>query len=202
MERSAFLYQTVGLLSESMIKQLLRILSLFVLLTVCNACENNWNEIKKISDKIDAEVETAYNIEILYSTDASIRARLLSSELKRFNTRKPYLEFNNGLRVLFFDEQLVESSRLTAGYGRIDETTNEMIARNNVEVINIKGEKLNSEELIWNNKNKKIYTEKFVTIQTKDEIIYGDGLEANEDLTNYKIKKIRGTIQVKENLTD
>jgi lipopolysaccharide assembly outer membrane protein LptD (OstA) len=77
-----------------------------------------------------------------------------------------------------------------------------MIARNNVEVINIKGEKLNSEELIWNNKNKKIYTEKFVTIQTKDEIIYGDGLEANEDLTNYKIKKIRGTIQVKENLTD
>ena len=27
-------------------------------------------------------------------------------------------------------------------------------------------------------------------IQTNDELIFGDGMEANEDLTNYKIKKL------------
>jgi LPS export ABC transporter protein LptC len=165
------------------------------------SCENSWNEILKVSVSIDAEVEIADNIEILYSTDAHVRARLVSKELKRFNTRKPYLEFNKGLQVTFFDEQLVQSSKLTAGYGRVDELSNEMIARNNVVVINNKGEKLNTEELIWDNKNKKIFSEQFVTIQTKDEILYGDGLEANEDMTNYKIKKIRGTIQVKEEVT-
>ncbi len=184
-----------------MIKLITNIISVCILTVMSMSCENNWNEIKKISVNIDAEVETADKIEILYSTDAHVRARLVSKELKRYNSRKPYLEFNKGLNVTFYDEQLVQSSKLTAGYGRVDELTNEMIARNNVVVINNKGEKLNTEELVWDNKNKKIYSEKFVSIQTKDEIIYGDGLEANEDMTNYKIKKIRGTIQVKDDLT-
>ncbi len=168
-------------------------------LPLWTACENSWNEIKKVSENVNAEVETAENIEILYSTDAHVRARLISKELKRFVTKKPYLEFNKGLTVLFFDEQLIQSSKLTSGYGRVDELSDEMIVRNNVVVINSKGETLNTEELIWDNKTKKIYTDQFVSIKTKDEMIYGDGLEANEDLTNYKIKKIRGTIQLKDN---
>ncbi len=176
--------------------RILIVVALF-LITI-TGCENSLTEIKKISTDIDATVETAENIEILYSTDAHVRARLTSKELKRFVTRKPYLEFNKGVSVTFFDEQLIQSSKLTAGYGRVDEQTNEMIAKNNVEVLTSKNEKLNTEELIWDSKNKKIYSEQFVTIQTKDEIIYGDGIEANEDMTNYKIKKIRGTISLKD----
>ena len=32
-----------------------------------------------------------------------------------------------------------------------------------------------------------------------DEIIYGNGFEANQDFTNNKIKNITGTVNVKEN---
>jgi LPS export ABC transporter protein LptC len=170
----------------------------FLILFFLTGCENNLNDIQKITSTEDANIEIAENIEILYSTDAHVRARLVSKQLMRHNTKKPYLEFNKGVAVTFFDEQLVQSSKLTAGYGRVDEQTHEMIARNNVEVVTAKNEKLNTEELIWDNKNKKIFTEQFVTIQTKDEIIYGDGMEANEDMSNYKIKKIRGTISLKE----
>lgn len=61
-----------------------------------------------------------------------------------------------------------------------------------------KGEKLNTEHLIWNEDSAKIYTDEFVKITTTDEIIMGEGMEANQDFSKWKIYKIRGTINVKE----
>lgn len=63
------------------------------------------------------------------------------------------------------------------------------MVKNNVEAISVKGDKLNTEELTWNQKTQKISSDKFVKITTRDEIIFGDGFESNQDLTNYKIKK-------------
>lgn len=108
-----------------------------------------------------------------------------------------------GLKLVFYNDSMGVSSRLTANYGISYENSHEMIVRDNVQVVNVNGEIMNTEELIWNSKTEKITSDKFVKIQTKDEIIYGDGLEANQDLTNYKIRKIRGTIHLKNNpLTD
>jgi precorrin-4 methylase len=72
-----------------------------------------------------------------------------------------------------------------------------MTARKNVEVINAKGEKLNTEEIIWDEQKKIIYSNAFVKISTGDEIIWGIGMEANEDFTDYVIKKVTGKVKVK-----
>ena len=77
-----------------------------------------------------------------------------------------------------------------------------MLVRDKVEVVNTKNETLSTEELIWNNKTRRITSDKFVKIQTADEIIYGDGLDANEDMTNYRIKKISGTVRLKNTPTE
>jgi hypothetical protein len=42
-----------------------------------------------------------------------------------------------------------------------------------------------------------LYTDKFVKITTDGEQLFGEGMEAQEDFTNYKIKKLRGTVKVK-----
>lgn len=116
----------------------------------------------------------------------------------RFHTKEPYTELPDGLKILFFDESAKVESQLTAGYGISYEKSDEMIVRNNVEAVSVKGDKLNTEELVWSQKTQKISSDKFVKITTRDEIIFGDGFESNQDLTNYKIKKIRGTIRLKE----
>ena len=67
---------------------------------------------------------------------------------------------------------------------------------NNVRVVNRKGERLNTEQLFWDENKQKIYTNKFVTIKTAREILYGNGLVSNEDFTQYKITDLRGTIEV------
>ena len=154
--------------------------------------------IRKLSSKSEAQIEVGTDIEMLYSTEAKVRARLLAPQMKRYDIKQSYIEFDKGLILYFYDDSLKQTSRLTANYGRVDEGSNDMFVRDKVEVITVKNETLNTEELVWNNKTRRITSDKFVKIQTADEIIYGDGLDANEDLTNYKIKKIRGNIKLKD----
>ena len=116
-----------------------------------------------------------------------------------------------GMNIVFFDQFKKEQTKLTANYGiGYDNESNQnnannsqgkmsvMEAKGNVIVVNEKGDQLNTEHLIWNAITKKIYTEEFVKITTKDEVIWGDGLEANEDFSEYEIKHVKGTIAVKD----
>lgn len=174
--------------------------SWIVLATLCFAlsgCENDMATVRKFGGADESHIETGDDIEMLYSNDAKVRARLVAPHLKRVNDKDGATEFDKGLVAFFYDDSLNQTSRLTANYGRIDERSNDMLVRDKVEVINTNGETLQTEELIWNNKTRRITTDKFVKIQSADEIIYGDGLDANEDLTDYKIKKIRGNVKLK-----
>ena len=74
-----------------------------------------------------------------------------------------------------------------------------MKAQKNVEVIGTDGDKLNTEELIWNDKTKKLSSDKYVTIKTKDEVLYGDGFISDQDLKNYKITHPLGSLKLKGN---
>ena len=62
----------------------------------------------------------------------------------------------------------------------------------------MKGDKLNTEHLIWNAITKKIFTDEFVKITTKDETIWGDGLVANQDFSDYQIKNVKGQVYMKD----
>jgi hypothetical protein len=55
---------------------------------------------------------------------------------------------------------------------------------------------LDTEELIWDESRKQIYSNAFVKITTIDEIILGNGMESNETFTDYTIKHITGKIKV------
>jgi hypothetical protein len=57
---------------------------------------------------------------------------------------------------------------------------------------------LNTEELFWNQFTKKIFTDKFVTIRLQGDVVYGEGLDANQDLSDYVIAKPKGEFEVSE----
>jgi LPS export ABC transporter protein LptC len=87
-------------------------------------------------------------------------------------------------------------SRITADYGINYQRDQKMEVKKNVVVVNEKGEQLNTEHLVWDQKQAKLLSDAFVKITTKDEIIFGTGLEANEDFTRYKIFNIKGTLSI------
>lgn len=118
--------------------------------------------------------------------------------MQRWTGEKPYMKMPKGVKVLFYDKDMNVSSRLSANYAVSYEKDEIMEARNNVIVVNEEGEQLNTEHLVWEKREARIYTNEFVKITTTDEIIYGNGFESNENFTKYKIQQIKGTINLKE----
>lgn len=160
------------------------------------SCENDLNKVKLYGKGEKTPTETAKNIKILYSDSARVQVEVTAPVLDRYESENPYIEMPKGLRAIFYDNQLNVKSKLDADYGIRYERDQRMEARKNVVVVNQKGDRLNTEHLIWDEKKQKLISDEFVKITTKDQIIYGDGFEANEDFTKYKIFKTRGTIPI------
>lgn len=173
------------------------------MLAFLNACENDIdvvNSVTSVNGKTEP-IESSKNVEFLYSDSARVRSKLKSPLVEHFLGKKPYYEMPKGMEVIFYDRFRREQTKLTANYGigyDNENKMNVMEAKGNVIVINEKGDKLNTEHLIWNSLTKKIYTNEFVKITTKDEVIWGNGLEANEDFSVYSLKQVKGQIAVKE----
>jgi LPS export ABC transporter protein LptC len=158
-------------------------------------------KVNLITGKDSLPSESAKDMELLYSDSGEIKVRLTTPILNRYlaGPNNSIIVFSKGLHLRFYDDSMKVESELTCKYAIKRDKENTMMAQNDVVVINNKGEKLNTEELIWDQAKKRIYSDKFVKITTKNEIIFGDGFESNESFTKYKLKKIKGTINLKDN---
>ena len=162
------------------------------------ACSSDLEKIKEIQivSEESYPVESLQNAKLIYSDSAIVRVVLNATQMNRFMGDEPFLEITNGLKVQFFNTSGNKESELLAQYAKIDEEKNLMEVLNTVKLKNVNGDLLETEHLVWNEKKEILYTEEFVKITTKDEVIYGEGLESNQDFTKYTIKKISGTIML------
>ena len=62
----------------------------------------------------------------------------------------------------------------------------------------MEGKTFETSLLFWNQKEEKIYTDKYIRIQEEDKIITGIGFESNQDMTQYKIFNSQGIFPVSE----
>jgi LPS export ABC transporter protein LptC len=82
-----------------------------------------------------------------------------------------------------------------------EDKTQKITARGNVTFQNDKNEKLETPELIWDEKERIVYTDKLVRITNaeKGDTTYGFGFRANQEFNRFEIrKKVQGKINVSE----
>lgn len=139
----------------------------------------------------------AENIETLYSDSAVLRIRLTAPKQLEFQNGDR--EFPQGLYVEFFDEQGKKSSTLRSNRGTYKKEENLYIVRGNAIVSNLVEKKsLHTEELNWDPETQKVYTDKFVKIIGPEQILTGNGLDANQDFSLYTIRDPRGIFPVEQ----
>ena len=156
-----------------------------------------------LKESEDLSVEKVENVTIRYTDSAVVKATIVAPEMIRYpNKAEPYTEMPKGLFATFYDAQGKVDSKLSAAYGINYEEKKLIMLTDSVRVVNVKGEELKSEELFWDQKEKKIYTNKFVRIVRNGETLRGDGFESNENFTKYRILKPAGPVTVKDNLLE
>jgi len=138
----------------------------------------------------EGPVNSAQNIQILHSDSAVLRSEITAPKQLEFANGN--LEFPEGIDIQFFNlqGQLETTMRADKGYYLRDQ--NLYKGEGNVQVKNLpKDQRLQTEELFWNQAERKIYTEKFVTIQERQTLFNGTGMEADDGFSTYKLKKVR-----------
>jgi LPS export ABC transporter protein LptC len=100
------------------------------------------------------------------------------------------------LHVDFYDRDGTQTSVLVADSGLIREGKQRVEALGNVVVTTQQGVKLTTESLRWDPQSAKIVTDDFVTITKGQDVITGYGLEADQELKHFVIKKkVKGEIK-------
>lgn len=167
-------------------------------------CKNDLDQLTSIDVGAASPDRITTQAEYFYSDSGHVRNRLRAGRVEEFLAEQhERTEMSDGVELTFFDAAGKPGSVLTARRGRVNPTTHRMQVEEKVVFTNARGERLETEELIWSQDSDRVYTDRPVRITRAQDIIYGQGLDANEDLSHYTIRRITGTIFVNaEDSTD
>jgi LPS export ABC transporter protein LptC len=173
-------------------------LSIFLCLALYSCKDNDIEKIKVLTSSDNLPIEIGTNLLLNYTDSGKLKAKVFAPTLERYdNEKRNQAIMKKGITAYFFTNNKI-TSYIKSKYAVRDDRARTMTVKDSVIVVNIKGDTLRTETLVWSEKTNKINTNDAVKITTPTETIYGEGLESNTDFSTYKIFKIKGIINLKK----
>lgn len=167
---------------------------IFVLFTTVVYSCNGSTDVNDVSPYDGAMLEVA-NMETLYSDSAIVRVKVKAQKQLEYESGDS--EFPEGVYIEFYDVNRKLTTTIEADKGYFNKKDNLYTATGDVEVNSLeKNQILNTEVLYWKQAKEEIYTDKFVRIETAEEILLGEGLTASQDFSSYRILKPTGELSI------
>ena len=112
--------------------------------------------------------------------------------------REPYREFRKGVKITTYQNDSLSEvdAVLTANYAIYYVNRELWEAKGNVRGHNAGGNQLETEQLFWNQKSKRVYSNVDSKITQKGDVIYADGFESNERFDDFVMRKVKGKVTV------
>ena len=165
-------------------------------LAVLFSCQTNPVEMEALSKELNEPTVSTTDIEWFYTKNGKASFKLNSPEMFRFDGEEAYLEFPKGIELESYESEGDKDAYLRSDYAIQHLKDNLIEAKGNVLLQNVKGEKLETEYLIWDEAKELIYTEEFVKITKNGQVIMGEGFESDIYFNEYTLKKSRGIINL------
>jgi len=165
------------------------------------SCENDLKEVALLTQKGKlVPTESSTQLNVLYTDSGAMQFRLKAPLMDHYlvGVKDPYSEFLKGVYIEHYGKGNTVKTTIKADYAIRYDVSHKMEAKYKVEIVNENGEKLKTEHVVWDEEKHKIYTDAYVEITTKREIIKGTGMEANEDFSEWEIKNVSGTLPLDE----
>jgi LPS export ABC transporter protein LptC len=118
--------------------------------------------------------------------------------LERYElSREPYMEFRRGIDIETYNDTTgVVESTLVADYAIFWEKQKLWEAKGNVVAVNAQGQILETQQLFWNQRTKKVYSNVDTKIVQQGDVIIGVGFESDEDFNDFTFRRPRGKVTV------
>jgi len=157
--------------------------ALLITALLFSACENDLNQVKRIStQEANNKIDSSKSVEIIYSDSAHVKSRVITPLLLTFNLTVPYHMMPKGVKIIFFDKNLVATTTVTADSAITRNNDKIIELHRNVVLVTNKGDVFKSEELIWDQFKKQLYSNQHWDLNKADGTML-NGLHFTSDET-------------------
>jgi len=183
-------------------KQNLLLAALLLGMALLNACENDLNKIKEISAKQSTNpIQRTTGVDVIYSDSARVKLRMLAPLLLQLDDpKKPeneYDEMPKGVKIIFYDTARRESGSIVADSAVQHRKARIIEFHHNVVAVNQAGDVFRSDELIWDQVKKIMYSNKPATINmATGDVLQGVNFLSDDKLNNAKFGQSTATFYV------
>ncbi|MEI8086385.1 MAG: LPS export ABC transporter periplasmic protein LptC [Paludibacter sp.] len=176
-------------------------LSVVVLLFFIVSCsKEKVDKIGAIKDRAAMPMVHATDITTLISDSGVTRYRITAPCWDDFDkSAQPYWEFKKGIHFEKFNTDMKVDANIHSLYARFNKNEQIWELRGKVKAINLEGELFETEQMFWNERQERIYSDSLIKITQATHIITGIGFESNQSMTKYLIKKPQGIFPITEN---
>ncbi len=149
-------------------------------------------ENRMLTPKLKADMITT-----LISDSGVTRYRISADQWLVFDLdTQPYWDFPLGIYFERFNEEYVVDAFLESNKARYFERPQLWRLDGDVVARNLNDEKFETQQMYWDQKHEKIYSDSLIKITQKDKIIVGLGFESNQNFSRYFIKKPQGIFPI------
>ncbi|MBR0196340.1 MAG: LPS export ABC transporter periplasmic protein LptC [Paludibacteraceae bacterium] len=165
----------------------------------CSSKPKKVGEVKMELSREQLPVLATDSVTTLISDSGITRYRIEAALWLVYDkTPEPYQEFPKGIYLEQFDENLNVEASLKANYAHYHENEQVWTLRGDVHALNLEGEQFDTQELLWDQKTHRVYSDSAIHITREKSIIEGVGFESNEQMSKYTILHPTGIFPVDE----
>lgn len=181
-------------------KNITTALTVVVVLFLTVTCSNDKPDtIAAIVDRSTLPQLHALDISTVISDSGVTRYRISAPIWDIYDkASNPYWEFPKGIHFEKFDMNLKVDANIHARYAKFNENEQLWELKGKVRSTNLQGELFETEQLFWNQREERFYSDSLIKITQKSHIITGIGFESNQAMTKYVIKQPQGIFPVDE----
>ena len=161
------------------------------------SCESNFKEIQKINFSEFTPNGEATNLNLKYTDSGRIKSVLVSPKMLDYSSVAfPFIEFPKGIHLTMYDKNN-KKTFIQSNYAVNYKNTQIIDLRGNVIIYNEVGQKLNTEQLYFNQKNEWFYTEDKYKFTSSEGVLNGQGLDFSKDFKIMNTQRVTGEVQTK-----
>jgi LPS export ABC transporter protein LptC len=136
---------------------------------------------------------------MVYSDSARAMLRMVTEQ--QITTLSEDRVYPKEMKLWFYDKLGNITSQIRGDSAHFFRQSNSYKLMGHVEIFNVqKKETLKTDEFTWLPEQKRVFTEKPVSIHTSKEIVHGVGLDAAQDFSTYSLRKVTNSVLTVESL--
>ena len=181
-------------------RRLLHIALAIVAITATTGCKDDSTSV--VSHATNPEVVptmTTKDVETVISDSGRTRYRITAKLWNMFEEAKePHWTFPEGVLCEELDNSFNPISSIKCDSAYFDKNQNLWTLTGNVRLTNVTGDVVLTDQLMWDQRQHKLFSDAFIHIEKQGRIIEGYGYESNEQLTTYQLRQVEAIFPIDE----